>query len=498
MQAQVVNLTTLEGIDADQLDQNEPKADVDPNGAIGTLQYMEYVNVALQAWDKTTGDAIWATPVALKSIWGSNATTCSSITGDGEVIFDRLASRWVVAGHSSVETGDNYYYCVAVSNTDDLSSSSLQWYTYAFSLTQALGTNSKGLTNFPDWPKIGAWPDAYYIGVDVLDPVKFTFTGVLACALDRVNMLNNATARPIQCVSVLASNSYLFHSLEPADLDGTTAPPNGQDEMFVSIENPIRNGHALTANKINIWDFQLDPNWSGNSKLVQSQITVPTYQPGCYTIPAPTNTVCVPEPALKSNGQHFIIDSVGDRLMSRLAYRNFGTYQSFLVSHTIRTGTGTSKQTAIRWYELRGSTVPKLYQSGNINADKTNFRFMPSIAQDQAGNAAAGYSLSGQQTHPSISGASWSLTNKTKPVEFSIFSGSGDQENTVKWGSYTSMTVDPVDNCTFWYVNQYLTANQTGNEIIWQTRLANFQVSGCAEHSERRYNKPEPVLERTP
>jgi hypothetical protein len=488
MQGQV---TTFEGIDASQLNQNEPKADVDPNGAIGTQQYMEWVNVAFQAWDKTTSQPVWSEPVSANSVWTNNGLNqCGNITGDGEIIFDRLASRWVIAAHSNQETGDNYFYCVAVSNTDNLASTNppLRWYTYAFSLTNALGENSEGMTYFPDWPKIATWPNAYYIGIDVLDPVTYDFAGVLACALDRTNMLNNDSARPMQCIEVTGADSYGYHSLEPADVEGTTAPPAGQDEMYVSIQNPPEDGHSVTSNQINVWDFQLDPNWSGNSKLVQSQITVPTYKPGCYNVTKPLDTVCVPQPATHSNGNHFLIDSVGDRLMSRLSYRNFGSYQSFLVSHTIAMSTGNSKLTGIRWYELRGSGVPTLYQSGTLNlnaqnplANATVFRFMPSITQDQAGNAAVGYSVSGDLFHPGIRGASWNLTNDTTPMEFNIQTGGGDQENSVKWGSYTSMTVDPVNNCTFWYVNQYLTADQTGTEIVWQTRIGNFQVSGCSD-----------------
>jgi hypothetical protein len=481
VQAQTV--TSFEGIDASQLQNNVVKRDVDPNGAIGTKQYMEWVNISLQAWDKTTFQPVWSTPILAGTLWANNQNTpdCAGngIRGDGEVIFDHLASRWVVSGHSTPTNSSNYYFCIAVSSTDDLTASNLLWYTYEFLLNPYLGKNSQGTPNFPDWPKLGTWPDAYYMGLDLLDPVHFKYVGVLACALDRTNILTNSTARPIQCVTTNNGLTYLYHSLEPSDVDGTTAPPSGQDNIFVSAQAPVRTNGNKKSTLMNLWDFQLDPNWSGNSKFVRSMRTVRSFTPGCYETSSPDNTVCVPQPAMKSGGGHYLIDSVGDRLQWRLAYRNFGSYQSWLVSHTVLVGTGTSNRTGIRWYELRGTGVPNIHQTGTINPDKVTYRFMPGIAQDHDGNAAIGYSVGNTTTHPGIRGSSWSLTKQTKPVEFHILDGSGDQENSVKWGSYVSMTVDPDDDCTFWYVNQYLTANQTQQNVIWKTKVSNFKIASC-------------------
>jgi len=483
MQAQTV--TSFEGIDASQQQNNVVKRDVDPNGSVGTKQYMEWVNISLQAWDKTTFQPVWPNPILAGTLWANNQNTpdCAGngIRGDGEVNFDRLASRWVVSGHSTPATPTGkYYFCIAVSSTDDLTASNLQWYTYEFLLNPYLGVTD-GKPNFPDWPKLGTWPDAYYMGLDILNPVNFKYAGVLACALDRTNILTNSAARPIQCVATTNGLTYLYHSLEPSDVDGTTAPLAGQDNIFVSTQAPVRTNKNTKSTLMNLWDFQLDPNWSGNSKFVRSMRTVPSFTPGCYEVSSPDNTVCVPQPGLKTGGGHYLIDSLGDRLMWRLAYRNFGSYQSWLVSHTVRVGTGTSQRTGIRWYELRntGAGVPSIHQSGTINPDTVIYRFMPGIAQDHDGNAAIGYSVGNTTTHPGIRGSSWSLTKQTKPVEFDILDGGGDQENSVKWGSYVSMTVDPEDDCTFWYVNQYLTANQTQQNVIWKTKISNFKVATC-------------------
>ncbi len=477
--AHAQTVTTFEGLDASSI--GKPEFDVDPNGAIGTKQYMEWVNPYFQAFNKTTFAKIFSQPQLATAPFAANGVTnCAQIEGDGIVTFDRLASRWIIAAHNSGQT--TYYYCVAISNTDDLSSSNLKWFTYAFPLDSILGSNGQGTTYFPDWPKFATWGDAYYLGIDLQDPNNgFQEVGVVACALDRADMLIGATALAPQCFhipSTITGTLFLGHSLEPADIEGTTAPPTGAPEYFVSIENPVNDGVTTTSANFNLFQFHVDWSNPANSTFTQSTVPVTAYTPGCYLANAPTNTVCVPEPTTASTGQP--IDSVGDRFMFRFAYRNFGTYQSYLVSHTVQVGSGSGTQTGIRWYELRGNGVPTLNQSGTINPDQSLYRFMPSITQDQNANAAVGYSISSASTHPGIRASWWNLATQSSPTEINLFTGTADQENTYHWGDYTDITVDPVDGCTFWYVNEYFTTNQIGTgKPVWQTRIANFAAPGC-------------------
>src|SRR5579864_7038419 len=475
--AQAQTITTYEGMDASQL--AKPEFDVDPNGAVGTKQFMEWTNPYFQAWDKKTWAPVWSAPQLGSSPFTMNGNAnCSQISGDGVVIFDRLASRWVIAAHNSGST--NYYYCVAISNTDDLTSPSLAWFTYAIPLNKILGFNGQGVTYFPDWPKIATWSDGYYIAMDLEDPSNgFREVGVLACALDRSNMLIGGTPNTPQCFnfpSTISGTMVLVHSFQPADVEGTTTPPTGAPEYYASIQNPLNDGVTTTSTAFSLFQFHV--NWTTPSLSTFTAVNVPaaTYTPGCYLATAPVNTICVPEASTSSTGKY--IDSVGDRFMFRFAYRNFGTYQSYLASHTVQVGTGTGSQTGIRWYELRGSSTPALFQYGTISPDQSLYRFMPSIAQDQSGDAAVGYSVSSSSTHPGIAASWWNLENQTSPTEVSLYSGGGDEENQSNWGDYTSMTVDPVDNCTFWYVNEYFAANQTSTPN-WNTRISNFSLPTC-------------------
>src|SRR5579871_259964 len=471
-------VTSFEGIDASQL--AKPELDVDPNGAVGTKQFMEWTNVYFQAFDKVTLAPVWSKPQTGVSPWQNNGiATCNGISGDGLVIFDRLASRWVIAGRTS--SSNNYNFCIAVSNTDDLSSPTLGWYTYVFNMNSELGKNSQGNVYFPDWPKIGTWPDAYYVSFDLNDMnLSYREVGFLACAFDRTNMLVNGTAKPPICFEQpqpVGTSVYLGHSLIPGDVEGTTAPPEERDEFFTSIENPVQDGKTTTSTTFNLWDFHVDWSNPSNSTFTGTTLTEAPYQPGCYSAGQPANTVCVPEPSTATT--HNSIDSVGDRFMPRMSYRNFGSYESFLVSHTVQP-VSTSKQTGVRWYELRadGSGTPSLFQDGTINPDSSTYRFMPSIAQDGNGNAGIGYSVSSSTVHPGMRASWFSLTNQSAPTEITLFNGTGDEENSFHMGDYSSMTVDPIDGCTFWYVNEYFPTNQT-SQIAWGTRISNFAVPGC-------------------
>ena len=469
--------TTFEGLDASNLGSNA-QLDVDPNGAVGTKQYMEWVNPMYQAWDKTTLAKIYANPVQGDTPWRNNGiSTCYGGNGDGVIMFDHLASRWIVARRQGTS---NYYYCVAISSTDDLTAAGFKWYAFSISLNPLLGQNSQGRTYFPDYPKIATWPDAYYVTIDLEDLSKnYEEVGVLICALDRTNMLNNVAPRAPQCFRYPQTPSGLFlgHSVLAADVDGTNPPPPGTDEYMVSIQNP--SGTNLSSNTVNLWQFHTDWNNPSNTTLTgPTAMGVSAYIPGCYSSTSVANTVCVPEPTTPTSKNY--IDSVGDRLMHRFSFRQFtGTspYSSFVFTHAIQVGTKGSKQTGIRWYQFQPGIG--ITNSATINPTNSSYRFMPSAAQDSAGNLALGYSTSGSSNHPSIRASYLSLTNYTGSNEFNIFTGTADEENSYHWGDYTSMTIDPVDDCTFWYVNEYYTKNQITNPPLWQTRIANFKLPSC-------------------
>ncbi|HEV2492053.1 MAG TPA: hypothetical protein VG204_03170 [Terriglobia bacterium] len=411
----------------------------DANGAAGATQYVQWVNANYAVFAKATGAMILG-PVAGNTLWTGFGAPCETTNaGDPIAQYDKAANRWLMA---QPVYGSPYVYCVAVSTTSDATGS---YNRYAFSMPY-----------IPDYPKLGVWPDAYYGSINLFQ--GNSFMGAYACAFDRNAMLAGKAATA-QCFTTSTSQA----SLLPSDLDGLTPPPAGSPDYFVNFGT----------NALNLWKFHVDFTNSANTTFTgPTSIPVAPFNEACGTV---NLNGCIQQPLYQGYFQE-PLDSLGDRLMYRLAYRNFGDHEALVVSHSVDPGNGTS---AIRWYELRSPrTSPTVYQQGTYAPD-ANFRWMPSIAMDHAGDIAVGYSVASTSLNPSIRYAGRVPTDPlgTLEAENSIFEGSFEQINNVRWGDYTSMSVDPVDDCTFWYTNQLATADTSTN---WGTRIASFKFPNCA------------------
>ncbi len=415
----------------------------DTNGAVGATQYVQWVNESFAVFNKASGAIATGFPKTGNTLWAGFGGGCQA-NNDGDPIaqYDKLANRWVLT-QFSVSTLP-FLQCVAVSTTSDATGT---YNRYAFSY---------GDVQFPDYPKLGVWPDAYYISFNIFAN-GISFSGPKVCAYDRTSMLAGAAATQ-QCFQL----GTAVHSLLPSDLDGPTSPPPaGSPNFFLS-----RGSNAL-----NLWKFHVDFANSANTTL-----TGPTSIPVAgFTVPCGGGGACVPQPG---TGQK--LDSLGDRLMYRLAYRNFADHESLVVNHSVQVGTQRKTATVgVRWYELRNPNgVPTVFQQGTFAPDST-FRWMGSIAMDKLGDIAVGYSASSSSVFPAIryTGRVLSDTLGTLQGESSIISGGGSQVGGLnRWGDYSAMTVDPVDDCTFWYTNEYLKASGSFN---WSTRIASFKFPGC-------------------
>ncbi|HJZ72214.1 MAG TPA: hypothetical protein VKE51_10765, partial [Vicinamibacterales bacterium] len=196
-----------------------------------------------------------------------------------------------------------------------------------------------------------------------------------------------------------------------------------------------------------------------------TSITVPAYTEACG------GGTCIPQA-----GTTRTLDSLADRLMYRAAYRNFGDHESIVVNHAVTAGASVG----VRWYELRGvTTTPTLFQSGTFAPD-SNFRWMGSAAMDRAGSIAIGYSVSSSALKPQIRVTGRLAGDPAGQLtlgETTIVAGAGSQTGTLsRWGDYSSMSIDPVDDCTFYYATEYIPANGTFN---WRTRIAAFTLTSC-------------------
>ena len=186
---------------------------------------------------------------------------------------------------------------------------------------------------------------------------------------------------------------------------------------------------------------------------------------------SPTLT-CIPQAGTSTQ-----LDSLGDRLMFRLAYRNFGTHESLVVNHSVKTSVAPA---GVRWYEIRNPNggTPTVFQQGTLTDSGTSL-WMGSIAMDKVGDVALGFSESSSSIHPKIAFTGRMPNDPAGTMEgiTTIFSGAGSQTGGItRWGDYTAMAIDPSNECTFWYVNEYIPSNGSFN---FHTRLASFEFSSC-------------------
>jgi uncharacterized membrane protein len=415
----------------------------DTNGSAGATQYVQWVNLSFGVFSKSTGKIVYG-PAEGNTLWQSLGGVCASHnSGDPIAQYDKQAQRWVMM---QPVFSAPYALCVAVSTTSDATSA---YNLYQFSIPS---------NYFPDYPKLAVWPDGYYVSYNAFTSSTGGFVSAYACALDRAAMLagNSAT---MQCF-----NGGGYPSMLPSDLDGdsgatgsTAAPPSGAPDYFIDFSS---------LNSLNLFKFHVDWTTPSNSTFTgPAVIPVASFSEACG------GGTCVPQ-----SGTSQQLDSLGDRLMYRLAYRNFGSYESLVVSHSVNTGNG---NTGVRWYEIRSpGASPSLYQQGTFAPD-SNYRWMPSIAEDEKGDIALGYSVSGSTMFPAISfsGRVPTDTLGTLETENSIIQGAGSQTGGLsRWGDYSNMSVDPADDCTFWYTTEYL---QSSGSFNWSTRIASFTFPAC-------------------
>ncbi|MGV0958509.1 MAG: hypothetical protein ACOYB1_01640 [Limnohabitans sp.] len=412
----------------------------DTTGAVGATQFVQWVNASLTVFNKSDGKVAYG-PVKGNTLFSGFGGACETQNdGDPIVMYDKMANRWVLM-QFAVPSGGPYYQCVAVSKTSDATGA---YDRYAFQYS-----------GFNDYPKAGAWPDAYYITYNMFSPS--TFAGAKVCALDRAAMLAGSPTATQQCFQL----STAYGGLLPADLDGSNLPASGTPNFLMN----------LGTNKLNLWKFKVDWTNTSNSSLTgPTAIAVSAFNAACG------GGTCIPQGGTKK-----LLDSLADRLMYRLAYRKFDDgHEALVVNHAVKVGsTAKNSYSATRWYEIRNPAgTPLVYQQATYAPDATS-RWMGSVAMDKMGNIALAYSASSSTMKPALRYATRLAADTANSLsnETTIIQGTGAQTGTYsRWGDYSHMSVDPVDDCSFWYTSEYLNADGSWN---WNTRVASFKINAC-------------------
>jgi hypothetical protein len=444
----------------------------DDSGAVGSDYYVQVVNTAIAVYDKSGN--VLAGPVSTSTFW-EQQHDCGGGGGawsDAVVRFDRYANRWVISSPGGAHGQD---VCVGVSHTSDPMG---QYDQYAFEVNNRTNHLS---TFFSDYQKISVFPDAYYATAQ--PNLIGSGLGNTISAFERAAMLTGNPAPQFVTFFVpstpLRNPSQMRYShMLAADLDGRRLPPRGSPEYVVQVQE---SHSGYPADLLQVYEFHVD--WTSPSSS--------TFIPSSGLVPQPFNSnVCPEQTCIEQPGVFTRLNSVsyGSTMMQRLTYRNFGGHQMMLFNQTVAAdGDPSQSHAGIRWYELRMKTRGRtpgpweIYQQGTYAPD-ANDRWLGSMAMDRKGNIVLGFNVSGATVFPSIRyvGRRPNDPLGTLPVgELFLIDGGGVQEGQehTAFGDYSQMTIDPVDDCTFWYTGTYLPTPGTPND--WHTRIGSFRFADC-------------------
>src|SRR6266536_135367 len=440
----------------------------DPNGEVGPNHYVEMINLVFGVYDKA-GNLLLG-PVDTGTLWsGFPVSDCTDPSGDPVVLYDQFMDRWILSQFTTA--GPEYFNCVAVSTTGDPTGS---YYRYAF---------STGL-NFPDYPKYGNWTDSYVITTREFGPTIEYGIGVYA--LEKNKMVNgDPNARNVRFF-IDGNDPDLLplvgDGLLPADPDGKQKPKTDTAIPIIGTQDDNAS-YGATFDALNIWDLFI--KWRSTPIASLELNTQLSTAPFDSIFPcAPTSRDCLPQPGVPvGDPRDLDILSYRQRPTFRLAYRNFKTYETLVTNQSVEASPGVA---GVRWYEIRRNNGQfSVYQQGTFAPADGVHRWMGSIAMDKKGNMGLGYSVvNGTDVYPGIrytGRLAGDALGQMTLGEGTIIDGSGIQRTTnSRWGDYTDMTVDPADDCTFWYVNEYYTlAGQNSSTAGWQTRIGTFKLPGC-------------------
>jgi hypothetical protein len=454
-----VLLQSFEGISTADLSAGLRVADpfpADATGAVGPNHYVQAVNFAYAVYNRSGQRILGPLPTGI--FWSGMAGACGTgIWSDVVVLYDRQADRWFVSRFArNLSTPSDWYQCFAISQTPDPTGA---YFRYAWRISTA---------EFNDYPKFGIWPDGYYM--TALRDKIFPGKGMFVAAFERSKMLvgdpqSNGVVFIVNNTDI--SNAPRPAGMLPADWDGQTPPPAGAPNYLI---RPTSTRLGWPSDSLEVWELRANWNSPLSSTLnLTTRIPVDPYQPACQTSPISVIQNCIPQPNTTNR-----LDPLSfGNIMYRLAYRNFGDHEAMVLNHTVDVGDFFPVHAGIRWYELRRSsgTPWAIYQQA-VHAPDAHHRWVGSIAMDRAGDIVLGYSTSSSTRYPSIAFASRRPSDPlgTLSNETVIQSGSGAQTGFLFWSDWSQLTLDPRDDCTFWYVNSYQPFTSAAQS--WNTRIA--------------------------
>jgi len=449
----------------------------DANGDVGPIHYVQTVNSLFQVFDKLTGNPL-GDPFELSNVFASAGQVGPCATenqGEPIALYDPLANRWILSQlNFDTDSGGiaqpPFHQCIAISTSEDPTGS---YFSYDFIIPNK---------NLGDYPKLGVWQDGYYMTFSQINGNYLNGIGVMVFDRNQMLLGNAAGANYHNLV-----NQSTLSQLLPSDIDGTDLPSITTPNYLIGFDS-----NALThlpINKLRVFAAKADfstPTSTGFIKEI-ARLPVASFNASVCNDPSQIS-FCISQPRDLMNSQQKL-DSLSDRPMYRLQYRYFpkncpvdnslAACATLVLNHTVR-GRAIN-EAAVRWYLLTQDITNnkiKVAQQGTYSPDNYS-RWMGSVALNKRGDLAIGYSITNKFLFPSIGYAGRLVGDAPNmlTLEGMLYIGGGSQSNSERWGDYSSLAVDPVDECTFWYTNQYYLNNQDGANALWQTRIGSFKLS---------------------
>jgi hypothetical protein len=438
-QPAITVLQNFDGIPADGV------APPNTTGKAGATQFVQWVNHRYAVYDKSTGEQVQP-PRAGNSLWTSLGGPCSTMnSGQPMVEYDKLAGRWVLA---QLALSSPAYYCMAVSTT---ASARGTFHLYAFPF-------AAGVT--PSTPRLAVWPDAYYASFNIQQTGKPA--APMVAAYDRTNMLLGQPARgPVSFQPAARTN------LLPSDFDGAVPPATGEPNFYMGVG---------ASTFLSVFQFHVDFAQTGNSTFTHTaNVAVQPVGAGCTRNPPQWAVGAIPQPSA-ADGTTLV--AYPGQLMYRLAWRNVDNTEHLVANQTAILS-DSPVVAGVAWFDIvNPASDPALAQQGLVS-DAVNSYWIGSLAQDQDGDIALGFNASSPSLYPSIEIAGRLASDplgSMSAAEF-LIQGSGAQANTSQWGTHADMSLDPADDCVFWFTGEYVKTTSAGFD--WSTRIGSFRFNAC-------------------
>ncbi|MCG9714725.1 carboxypeptidase regulatory-like domain-containing protein [Shewanella insulae] len=438
----------------------------DAAGDVGRDHYMQVVNMAFAIWDKEGNLLVDRTPTTefwkrLGGVCGdpnanpapANSWDSSTTEREPIVLYDQLADRWVVTQTAYV-SGKESRQCFAVSKTSDPTA---DWHLYEFELSG---------DKWHEGAQLAVWNDGYYLSAKQHNKSDNSDAGTAAVVFERDKMLYGVDARFVYFDAEQTSN------LLPTDLDGKRAPAAGTPNYFLSLQDDKFHGSAQ--DEIQVWALKTD--WDNPQNSQFGQVAALATAP--FDINEACGLTCIEQDSWGGDSYN-ALQAYQEQLMYRAAFRQFDDHQSLVVNHTVDVG---EQHFGVRWYEIRDlGADATIYQQGSYAPD-ANHRWLASMAMDASGNIGLGYAISGEELLPSVrytgrlNGDPLGQITQSEQV---LINAEAAQVSSFDgyYGKRSMMTIDPTDDCSFWYTQEY--GADRDFESMWATRIGKFSFPSC-------------------